>query len=383
MSDHSLIPLSLPEAISTLASPYCLEQFSHLTGAALLVVELSDAQNQSSTGPGAEGLAAARTNLEQLPCPTIALLAGNRAGNEEPWAESFDLVLEDDAELSSIAQNILTNPIASLAMVQLLRLNATLSIHQGLIAESQVYSMLQSGPEFGTWLQNRKRPKAAEPNDEPAVGLLRDGSRLHITLNRPERRNAFSAEMRDGLAEALQVTLVDSSIKEVILRGAGPAFCSGGDLAEFGTLPDPATAHAVLSPRTPAPLPAPPAPPPTLRHRPTPPRPPGRPPPAPAPPHPPGPTPHSPPPAERPPPPAQPPSSAAPPQPPSPTDTSHAGSPTSAATSRTPPERPLPPPSRPPESSRSPPNTSSTRQSKQTAIESANANRAQSCHRFS
>jgi hypothetical protein len=252
VSDHSLIPLSLPEAISTLASPYCLEQFSHLTGAALLVVELSDAQNQSSTGPGAEGLAAARTNLEQLPCPTIALLAGNRAGNEEPWAESFDLVLEDDAELSSIAQNILTNPIASLAMVQLLRLNATLSIHQGLIAESQVYSMLQSGPEFGTWLQNRKRPKAAEPNDEPAVGLLRDGSRLHITLNRPERRNAFSAEMRDGLAEALQVTLVDSSIKEVILRGAGPAFCSGGDLAEFGTLPDPATAHAIRSTRNPA-----------------------------------------------------------------------------------------------------------------------------------
>jgi enoyl-CoA hydratase/carnithine racemase len=37
----------------------------------------------------------------------------------------------------------------------------------------------------------------------------------------------------------------------VILRVAGPAFCSGGDLDEFGTLPDPATAHAVRSTRNP------------------------------------------------------------------------------------------------------------------------------------
>jgi enoyl-CoA hydratase/carnithine racemase len=37
----------------------------------------------------------------------------------------------------------------------------------------------------------------------------------------------------------------------VILRGAGPAFCGGGDLAEFGTLPDPATAHGIRSTRSP------------------------------------------------------------------------------------------------------------------------------------
>jgi hypothetical protein len=177
---------------------------------------------------------------------------GKRPNDIAPWAQSFDLVLEDDAELPEIAKNILANPIASLAMVQLLRQNEGRSIHQGLIAESLVYSMLQSGPEFRTWLQNRKRPNVAEPNDEPAVSLLRDGSRLHVTLNRPERRNAFSAEMRDGFAEALQVTLADASIKEVILRGAGPAFCSGGDLAEFGTLPDPATAHVIRSTRNPA-----------------------------------------------------------------------------------------------------------------------------------
>lgn len=252
MSDSALLALSLPEAISALASPDALEQFSHLTGAALLIVDLSDDLQRPSAEPDVAALAIARTNLEQLPCPTVALGAGKRPSEVVPWAQSFDIVLEDDAELPAIAKNILANPIASLAMVQLLRQNETLSIHQGLIAESQVYSMLQGGPEFAAWLQNRKRPKVAEPNDEPAVSLLRDVSRLHITLNRPERRNAFSAEIRDGLMEALQVVLIDASIEEVILRGAGPAFCSGGDLAEFGTLPDPATAHVIRSTRNPA-----------------------------------------------------------------------------------------------------------------------------------
>jgi enoyl-CoA hydratase/carnithine racemase len=51
--------------------------------------------------------------------------------------------------------------------------------------------------------------------------------------------------MRDALCEALAIAVADASIARVVLRGAGPAFCSGGDLDEFGTLPDPATAHAV------------------------------------------------------------------------------------------------------------------------------------------
>ena len=252
MHDTVVVPLSFSEAIDQLASPDALERFSHLTGAALFVVDFSAesvplrAESEDTTQ------AIARVNLEQLPCPTIALGTTGVSSSTALWTRSFDVVLEDHAELPKITENILANPIASLALVQLLRQNASHSIHQGLIAESQVYSMLQSGPEFQTWLQSRKSPKAAEANDEPAVSLLRDGSRLHITLNRPERRNAFSAEMRDGLTEALQVILADATLTEVVLRGAGPAFCSGGDLAEFGTLPDPATAHVIRSTRNPA-----------------------------------------------------------------------------------------------------------------------------------
>jgi enoyl-CoA hydratase/carnithine racemase len=49
--------------------------------------------------------------------------------------------------------------------------------------------------------------------------------------------------------EGLELALCDDSIEEVVLRGRGPSFCSGGDLDEFGHFPDPVTSHAVRSTR--------------------------------------------------------------------------------------------------------------------------------------
>jgi enoyl-CoA hydratase/carnithine racemase len=51
--------------------------------------------------------------------------------------------------------------------------------------------------------------------------------------------------MREEWLEALAVAGLDHTVSEVHLVGEGPAFCSGGDLDEFGTFPDPATAHLV------------------------------------------------------------------------------------------------------------------------------------------
>jgi enoyl-CoA hydratase/carnithine racemase len=82
----------------------------------------------------------------------------------------------------------------------------------------------------------------------PAVRVERVGEALTLTLDRPEKRNAFSAEMRDALCEALEVAVADETVA-VLLRGEGRAFCSGGDLDEFGTLPDPASAHVIRSTR--------------------------------------------------------------------------------------------------------------------------------------
>lgn len=75
--------------------------------------------------------------------------------------------------------------------------------------------------------------------------LARDGDRLDITLTRPHVRNALDTAMRDALVDAFRLVALDDTITDVHLRGAGSAFCAGGDLDEFGSFPDPATAHTV------------------------------------------------------------------------------------------------------------------------------------------
>lgn len=51
--------------------------------------------------------------------------------------------------------------------------------------------------------------------------------------------------MRDELIEALALAAADTAITSVEWRGEGRSFCAGGDLDEFGTRPDPASAHLV------------------------------------------------------------------------------------------------------------------------------------------
>jgi enoyl-CoA hydratase/carnithine racemase len=55
-----------------------------------------------------------------------------------------------------------------------------------------------------------------------------------ITLNRQERMNAFTAEMRDDLIAAFDKTDADDNVKAVIVTGAGKAFCAGADLGSGG-----------------------------------------------------------------------------------------------------------------------------------------------------
>lgn len=52
----------------------------------------------------------------------------------------------------------------------------------------------------------------------------------HITLNRPEKRNAVSLQMQEELCEALWEADNDTGVHCVILKGAGSSFCSGYDL---------------------------------------------------------------------------------------------------------------------------------------------------------
>jgi len=120
----------------------------------------------------------------------------------------------------------------------------------GVITESLAYSTLQSGSEFARWLT--ERGPAELPDIPDPVQADRDGGRLNIRFNRPQRHNAFSTDMRAALLEALDVASLDPSITEVVLSGNGPSFCSGGDLAEFGSFADPASAHLARTRHSPA-----------------------------------------------------------------------------------------------------------------------------------
>lgn len=120
----------------------------------------------------------------------------------------------------------------------------------GIVAESLAYSTLQAGPEFARWLQERgpaNLPDIADP-----VQVEREDGTLRINFNRPQRHNAFSTDARGALLEALTVAQLDPSVTAIVLSGNGPSFCSGGDLAEFGTFADPASAHLARTRNSPA-----------------------------------------------------------------------------------------------------------------------------------
>jgi hypothetical protein len=170
---------------------------------------------------------------------------GATHGEVDPaWLELCDVALaEDDPALGRVEENLAARPIAGATLALLLRAAPQRSIADGLVAESAAYSVLQSGPEFAAW--RSANPPRSDRDDAPRVRTERAGDTLVITLVRPGRLNALDAQMRDELIDALALAAVDHGITNVEWRGEGKSFCAGGDLDEFGTRPDPATAHLV------------------------------------------------------------------------------------------------------------------------------------------
>ena len=66
------------------------------------------------------------------------------------------------------------------------------------------------------------------------VSTERRGGVAVVTLQRPEKRNALSIEMRVQLAGAFAALSDDEAIGCIVLTGAGTAFCSGMDTDQFG-----------------------------------------------------------------------------------------------------------------------------------------------------
>ncbi|MGW0181142.1 enoyl-CoA hydratase/isomerase family protein [Nocardia sp. NPDC003345] len=137
-------------------------------------------------------------------------------------------------------------PQASHIAAQVLRAGTDLPVPAAIDMESLAYSTLQGGAEFADWLTARRglgRPLPPPPVTDPVL-LDATGDTLRITLNRPERRNAYGTAVRDALVDALRVA-VSAGFTRILLDGTGPSFCAGGDLDEFGHTPDIVTAHLI------------------------------------------------------------------------------------------------------------------------------------------
>jgi 2-(1,2-epoxy-1,2-dihydrophenyl)acetyl-CoA isomerase len=68
--------------------------------------------------------------------------------------------------------------------------------------------------------------------DRDVLVLEREGPVSIVTLNRPAVFNAFNADLRARLSEAVEEVNADPGTRIVVLRGAGPGFCAGADLKE-------------------------------------------------------------------------------------------------------------------------------------------------------
>jgi hypothetical protein len=222
--------LSDSELDALLCSPFAVEEL--VRSDALVVVVASP----DGSTPGARAL----ERLASLPC--IVIGDGHAPADPPPHVDV--LSEEGVATTGHLLATVVASPIASVTLSMLLRGAENRSLGAGLVAESSAYSLLQAGPEFARWLAGwtrRERP----PETEPPVLVHRDGDRLELTLNRPHVRNALDRSMRDALLEALAIPLADPSVTTIDVSGRGPAFCSGGDLDEFGSFEDPANAHVV------------------------------------------------------------------------------------------------------------------------------------------
>ena len=238
---------ALADVLERLAAPTPPE-WSALTGVPVLVV---DATGAELTGTTPEAVARAVRRLGALTGPSVALVDARPAAAMRTLLDGFDVVVTTRDDLAAVVAAVEGAPFAAATLVQVLRPGVGLPVDAALTLESLAYATLQAGPEHAAWLRARPAAPARETDAEPVVRMAREGERLVVTLDRPARHNAFSARMRDELHAALLVTAAEPSLA-VVLRGAGPSFSSGGDLDEFGTRPDPATAHLVRMTRSPA-----------------------------------------------------------------------------------------------------------------------------------
>ncbi|HEY4376787.1 MAG TPA: enoyl-CoA hydratase/isomerase family protein, partial [Acidimicrobiales bacterium] len=211
----------------------------------------------AATGVSAADLVAAASALHRL--PTVSIVVGDPAAVPPALAAAADVCLSTvpdppppwvEAPLDAVEAAVAAEPLAALTLVTLLRTTDHLPMWDALASEAASYGLLLGSDSHRRWL-DRRGLAAPKPTDHSPVVVRRDGPVLSVELDRPEARNAIDAGLRDALVDAFAVASADPTIEAVHLGGRGPSFSAGGDLDEFGAVPDPATSLAVRLTRHP------------------------------------------------------------------------------------------------------------------------------------
>ncbi len=87
----------------------------------------------------------------------------------------------------------------------------------------------------------------ADASSQPVLMEKLEAGVLTLTLNRPERLNAFNAALHEALLAALERGAADPGCRALLLTGAGKGFCAGQDLSERAVAADGARPDLGLS----------------------------------------------------------------------------------------------------------------------------------------
>jgi enoyl-CoA hydratase/carnithine racemase len=214
--------------------------------------------------PGPDVVAEVASRLRRAPA-VVVVVAADPAGVPPPLAAAADVALCDvpdppvpwhDGPLDAVRERVAAAPLAGLALASLLRVSEGRPVWEAVAAEASTYGMLLGSAAHQRWLCDRGAPAsrpdaAADAGGRPVVDVRRIGGRVVVALDRPAVHNAVDTALRDQLVAALAAAAADPAVAEVDLRGHGPSLSSGGDLGEFGTVPDAATSYAVRLTRHP------------------------------------------------------------------------------------------------------------------------------------
>ena len=159
-------------------------------------------------------------------------------------------IADATGDVDALVAAVLARPQAATTALQILRLPYG-SLADALTVESLAYAMLQGGPEHGAWLDTRGQRVRKDAGARVRTEADDDG--ITITMTRPRLHNLLDRQGRDELAAAFALAGLPGEGRPVTWRAEGPSFCAGGDPAEFGTVADPTSAHAIRMAASPAP----------------------------------------------------------------------------------------------------------------------------------